>query len=67
MNKMLEELQKAFDGRPQITVQEAARYLHMDPRTLKAPKYRFPYRRRGGRDLVSLVAMARWMSRESDA
>ena len=58
----LEELKKAFPGRPQITVQEAARYLHKDPRTLKEPKYRFPYRRRGGRYLVSLVAMARWMA-----
>ena len=59
---MLEELKKAFDGRPQITVQEAARYLHMDPRTLKSPKYRFPFRHRGGRYLVSLVAMAKWMA-----
>ena len=57
----LEELKKAFD-RPQITVQEAARYLSKDPRTLKNPKYRFPYRIRGGRYLVSLVAMAQWMA-----
>lgn len=59
---MLDELKAAFPGRPQITVQEAARYLHKDPRTLKSPKYRFPYRRRGGRYLVSLVAMAQWMA-----
>lgn len=57
---MLEELKKAFDGRPQITVQEAARYLHKDPRTLKADRS-FPYRKRGGRYLVSLVAFARWL------
>lgn len=57
---MLEELKKAFPGRPQITVQEAARYLHKDPRTLKAdPK--FPCRKAKGRYLVSLVALARWM------
>ena len=57
---MLEELKKAFPGRPQITVQEAARYLHKDPRTLKAdPK--FPYRKSGGRYLISLVALARWL------
>jgi len=57
---MLEELKAAFDDRPQITVQEAARYLHKDPRTLKAdPK--FPYRKCNGRYLVSLVAFARWL------
>lgn len=59
---MLEELKRAFDGRPQITVQEAARYLHKDPRTLKDPKCKFPYRKRGGRYLVSLVALAQWMA-----
>ena len=58
---MLEELKSAFDDRPQITVAEAARYLHMDPRTLKSPKYRFPYRKRGGRYLISLTALAKWM------
>lgn len=57
---MLEELKAAFPGRPQITVQEAARYLHKDPRTLKADRS-FPMRKRGGRYLVSLVALARWM------
>lgn len=57
---MLEELKQAFPGRPQITVQEAARYLHKDPRTLKADRS-FPCRKRGGRYLVSLVALARWM------
>lgn len=57
---MLEELKRTFPGRAQITIQEAARYLRKDPRTLKAdPK--FPYRKSGGRYLVSLVAMARWM------
>lgn len=56
---MLEELKKVFD-RPQITVREAARYLHKDPRTLMADKH-FPYRKCGGRYLISLVALARWM------
>lgn len=59
---MLEELKQAFGGRAQITISEAARYLKKDPRTLKAPGSRFPYRKRGGRYLVSLVAMARWMA-----
>ena len=57
---MLDELKAAFNGRPLITVQEAARYLHKDPRTLKADRT-FPYRKRGGRYMVSLVALARWM------
>ena len=57
---MLEELKQAFPGRPQITVQEAARYLHKDPRTLKQDRS-FPMRKRGGRYLISLVALARWM------
>ncbi len=57
---MLDELKKAFPGRPQITVQEAARYLHKDRRTLLAdPK--FPYRKCNGRYLISLVSLARWM------
>lgn len=56
---MLEELKRAF-GKPQITVQEAARFLHKDRRTLLADRT-FPYRRRGGRYLVSLVALAKWM------
>lgn len=59
---MLEALKEAFPDRAQITVQEAARYLHMDPRTLKQPKYKFPYRKRGSRYLISLVAMAKWMA-----
>lgn len=58
---MLEELKNAFPDRAQITVQEAARYLHKDPRTLKDPKYKFPYRIRGKRYLVSLVALSKWM------
>lgn len=56
---MLEELKATFD-KPIITVREAARYLHKDPRTLMADKS-FPYKKRGGRYLVSLVALARWM------
>ena len=57
---MLDELKAAFGGRPLITVAEAARYLHKDPRTLKSdPK--FPCRKRGGRYMISLVALARWM------
>lgn len=56
---MLEELKKHF-GKPMITVTEAARYLHKDPRSLMSnPK--FPYRKCGKRYLVSLVALARWM------
>ena len=61
---MLEELREGFGDRPQITVQEAARYLHMDPRTLKQPKYKLPYRKRGGRYLISLTALAKWMAAE---
>ena len=57
---MLEELKQAFPGRPQITVQEAARYLHKDRRTLLADRS-FPYRKRGKRYLISLVALARWL------
>ena len=56
---MLEELKKVFD-KPMITVREAARYLHKDPRTLLGDRT-FPYKKRGGRYLVSLVALARWM------
>ena len=58
---MLEELKQAFPGRAQITVQEAARYLHKDRRTLLAPKAGLPFRKRGGRYLISLVALAKWM------
>ena len=58
---MLKELKEAFGDRPQITLAEAARYLHMDPRTLKQPRAKFPYRKRGGRYLVSLAALAKWM------
>jgi hypothetical protein len=58
----LEELKEVFEGKPVITVNEASQYLRMDPRTLKAPKYKFPYRKRGKRYLVSLVAMAQWMA-----
>lgn len=56
---MLDELKREF-GKPQITLREAARYLHKDPRTLLGDKS-FPYRKRGGRYLVSLVGLARWM------
>lgn len=56
---MLEELKQIFD-KPQITVQEAARYLRKDRRTLLADRT-FPYKKRGNRYLVSLVALARWM------
>lgn len=57
---MLEELKREFDGRPMITINEAAKYLHMDRRTLLADR-KFPYRKSGNRYLVSLVALARWM------
>lgn len=56
---MLEELKQTF-GKPQITVQEAARYLKKDRRTLLADRT-FPYKKRGGRYLISLVSLARWM------
>ena len=56
---MLDELKRVFD-RPQITVQEAARYLHKDRRTLLADRT-FPCKKRGKRYLVSLVALAKWM------
>ena len=56
---MLEELKRVFN-KPQITVAEAARYLHKDRRTLLSDRT-FPYRKSGGRYLVSLVSLARWM------
>ena len=56
---MLDELKQTF-GKPQITVQEAARYLKKDRRTLLADRT-FPYKKRGNRYLVSLVSLARWM------
>ena len=56
---MLEELKKTFD-KPQITLAEAARYLRKDRRTLLADRT-FPVKKRGGRYLVSLVSLARWM------
>lgn len=59
MEQMLSELREAF-GKPQITISEAARYLRKDRRTLLADRS-FPYRKCGGRYLVSLVALARWM------
>lgn len=56
---MLEELKNTFD-KPMITVAEAARYLRKDRRTLLADRT-FPYKKKKGRYLVSLVALARWM------
>ena len=56
----LEELRKEFNDRPQITINEAAKYLHMDRRTLLANK-KFPYRKVGSRYYVSLICLARWM------
>ena len=56
---MLEELKAYFD-KPVITVAEAARYLHKDRRTLLNDRS-FPYRKRQGRYLISLVALAKWM------
>lgn len=56
---MLEELKNTFD-KPQITLAEAARYLHRDPRTLLADRT-FPIKKKGGRWMISLVALARYM------
>lgn len=56
---MLEELKNTFD-KPMITVAEAARYLRKDRRTLLADRT-FPYRKRNGRYLISLVAFAKWL------
>ena len=56
---MLEELKSTFDN-PMITVAEAARYLHKDRRTLLNDRT-VPCKKKGGRWLVSLVALARWM------
>ena len=56
---MLDELKREF-GKPQITLREAARYLRKDPRTLLCDPS-FPYRKRKGRYLISLVALVRWM------
>ena len=62
MNEQLKDLKEAFDGKAQITLTQAAGYLHKDIRTLKKPQCKFPYRKRGKRYLVSLVAMAKWMA-----
>jgi len=56
---VLEELKNTFD-KPQITLAEAARYLHRDPRTLLADRT-FPIKKKGGRWMISLVALARYM------
>ena len=55
------ELEEAFPKRTTITRQEAARYLRVDPRTLSRCKD-FPLKKIGGRYVVSVVALARWMA-----
>lgn len=57
----LAELKEAFPGRPLLSRQEAARYLRVDPRTLSRCKD-FPLKKIGGRYVVSVVALARWMA-----
>ena len=57
----LAELKEAFPGRPLLSRQEVARYLNMDPRTLSGDRT-FPQKKIGGRYMVSVVALARWMA-----
>lgn len=57
----LTELKAAFPGRPMITRKEAARYLHVDPRSLEGDRT-FPNKQIGGRNYVTLVSFARWLA-----
>lgn len=47
-----------------ITVPEAARWLGLDPRTLRSMRG-FPIKRIGTRSVVVKTALASWMTREA--
>lgn len=55
------DLKETFPGVKQITITEAARYLGVDPRTLKADKS-FPVKKLGGRYMVNLINFGRWLA-----
>lgn len=57
----IDMLQQQFGQRPMVPLQEVARYLHKDPRTLKAERT-FPIKRICGSYVVPLTALAGWMS-----
>lgn len=57
----LNDLKESFPDVKQITVTEAARYLSVDPRTLKNDKT-FPIKKLGGRYMVNILNFARWLA-----
>lgn len=59
----LEILLEAFPDRPQITLNQACKYLHKDCRTLQKDKT-FPIKRctKTGYQLVPIVGLARWLA-----
>lgn len=58
---MLEELRAAFPGKSVLTMQEAAKFLSRDRRTLLKDKA-FPAQLIGGKYAIPVTALARYIS-----